>query len=283
MLTGMVGLVVAAGFRQPIGAAQPDDATKPESANMQALTAIDKAINLGGKAECEQAAIKLRELGTRDLTQTERETWLRLSRDTAIRNADLKTLQALKEIPDSFSLDSIYTVLLAYGKLAKADVAGATAQLDCLHDLHNINPREERRIYALRARIAQVRGNLPEERANIEKMVDHLPHWPQPMCQTCHSSFTEKTKMTGLPIQKLWFGERFVELMKQQGDAEVVRAEAAAQLKQFPKNDRARIREAFALQALGRPTEADKLFHELTWADFPERNLARPHMMTAFP
>ena len=129
-------------------------------------------------------------------------------------------------------------------------------------------PREQRRAHALRARIAQLKGNLKEERASIESIVDHLPSWPDQMCQSCHSSFTEKTKMTGLPIKKLWFGERFVALMKKQGDAEVVRAELAAQLKQDHRNDRARIREAFALQALGRPAEADKLFQEIPGRKF---------------
>lgn len=283
MLSALVGLSLVTCLLQPLRALQTGDKEKSESANAQALAAIDKSINLGGKAESEQAAIKLRELGVKDLTPSERATWLRLSRDTAIRNADLKTLQALRDVPDNASLDSIYVVLLAYGKLTKADITGATATLDGLQTMRNIGPREERRIYALRARIARMRGNVPEERANIEKIVDHLPHWPQPMCQTCHSSFTEKTKMTALPIGKLWFGERFVALMQQQGDAETVRAEAAAQRKQNPGNDRARIREAFALQALGRQAEAENLFRELSWSEAPQHDLAAPRMMTAFP
>jgi hypothetical protein len=276
-------MVFAAVSMQPSGALQGDGNGSTGSANRQELDAISKAINLGGKAESEQAAVQLRALGKKSLTPSDRETWLRLARDTAIRNADLPWLETLRDVPDSFSLESIYTVLLAYGKLTKADTAGAITILDGLSDVHRLNPREERRVYALRARIAQLRGNLREERANIEKIVDHLPSWPQQTCQSCHSSFIAKSRMTGLPIKDLWIGERYVELMRKQGDAEAVRAEAAAQLKRAPTDDGARIREAFALQALGRSGEADKLFRELPWAEFPGRDLAHPHMMTAFP
>ena len=266
------------------GEAQQTDKKPPVSLNKQALDQISKEVDLGGRTESELAAVKLKEIGKRDLSQSERETWVRLARDTAIRTADLMWLQELRGVHDSFALDNIYTVLLAYGKLAKADVDGATATLDSLNSVQTeLNIREQRRIFALRARIAQIKGENQVERDNIEKMVDHLASWPQSMCQTCHSSFADKTKPTGLPIRNLWFGERFVELMQKQGDAETVRADAATQLKANPTDDRARIRMAFALRALGKASEADAFFKALPWAEFPGRELAHPRMITGFP
>lgn len=254
-----------------------------ESLNEKALSEIDRSIEFGGKTESLKAAVKLRELGIRKLTSGERETWLKLARDVAIRNADLKWLQALRSEPDSFALDNTYSILLAYSKLAKADAAGANSILNGMPDANGLNVREQRRIYALRARIAEMTGDTVQERTNIEKLVDHLPSWPTPKCQSCHSTVTENAKITGLQIKDLWFGQRFVELMRKQGDAEAVRAASEAQLRAMPGDDRARIRLAFAFDALDRPSEADRLFRELAWADLPGRHLPRPHMIVPFP
>lgn len=283
MAVGLCGLVLAAGSVQTSRAGQNDGNKSTASVIGQELDAISDSIKMGGKAESEQAAVKLRGLRKKDMTQGDRETWLQLARDTAIRNADLKWLQTLCDEAEESPLDSVYAVLLANAKLARADTAGATAVLDRMGDDCSMNPREQRRVYALRARIAQLKGNVPEERANIEKIVEHLSSWPDPMCQTCHASPIDKTKMTGLPIKELWFGERYVALMRKQGDAEAVRVESAAQLKRSRSDDNARIRQAFALQALGKSAEADKLFRELPWAQFPGRDLAQPHMLGAFP
>lgn len=185
---------------------------------------------------------------------------------------------------DSFGLDMIYTVLLASGQLNKAELNEAKATLNKITEIEFINPREQRRIYAIRARIAQMEGNDKEERVQIDKMIDHLHFWSQPKCQSCHASPPDSKVIAHMPITSLWFGERFVELLKKQGEADKIRSAAEADLRCDPNDEKVRILLAYALQAQGRSDEeAMKHFRELPWAQFPEREIVKPRMMTTFP
>jgi hypothetical protein len=274
---------IAAPLLLGICAVAQNQEASSESSYKQTLDQINKDLNYGGRAETEQAARKLHSLETAPLSTSERETWVRLARDVAIRSADAEWLRKLQSVPDSFGLDSVYTVLLAYGQLTKADIAGANATLERISDVHALNIREQRRILALRARMAQLRGDTRAERGYIEQIVDHLASWPDAMCQSCHGSTAKNAKMTGLPVRSLWFGERYVELMKLQGDANAVQDRCRAQLKQNPTDDVARIRLAFALIALGKSDDADALLKQISWVTFPGRDLAKPRMIFAFP
>lgn len=280
LLAGLVTLCVL-----PRSQAQ-QQAVPAKSETKQALDEISKALFTGGRAPAERVAPQLKALGQQDLSQSDRESWVRLARDAALRLGDKAWLESLSSVPDTFSSEMIYKVLLAYGQLAKADITGATATLDSLDAADKrgeINVREQRRMLSLRARIAQLTGNPKQERAQIEALVEHLPYWPKETCQSCHGSLTEPKTMTSLPITNLWFGERFVEILKRDGDAAAVKATSEARLKADPKDDLARIRLGYALQALGKAEASERVFRELSWAEFPGRELKKPRMMTTFP
>lgn len=259
-------------------ATQPADKTPAEQ-----LSAIRKILFTGGKNEANQVDADLKKLETLELSQSDRETWVRLARDVAIRQGDRSRLETLRNVPDTFSTDMIYTILLASGQLAKADLAGARTTLDKVTNLDLINEREKRRIYSIRARIAQLEGNEQEEREYINKLVDHLYLWSKPICQSCHSNPADNKAIPQMPITNLWFGERYVELLRKQGDAKKIREEAEAKLKSSPGNEKARIQLAFALLALKNDAEAEKQFRMLPWAAFTDRDLRKPRMMTTFP
>lgn len=277
------GAMLATPVHQDPAPAAATTKTAPQKSEVQvALDDIRKILLTGGRAHAEQVAPRLRELGTQKLETRDRESWLRLARDAALRLGDRKWLESLREIGDSFSNEVMYGILLAMGRLERADLAGARAMLDQI-DLDGINPREERRALAIRARIAQLEGKVEEEREQIERLLDHLPSWPTQKCQSCHGPVKDEKPLSTLPIAELWFGERYVELMRQQGDADAVRKAAAERLEAAPDDDDARIRLAFALQALGQAEAATARFRELPWAAFPDRTIAKPRMMTSFP
>lgn len=249
------------------------------------LDTINKQLFTGGRGPALRNMVALKSLGAQKLTQSERESWLRLSRDAALRIGDKDWLESLKNIPDTFSSEMIYTVLLAYGKLAKSDIDGATATLDTLEPAFKkgeINVREERRIIALRARIAQLKGNRKAERGYIEDIIKHLPYWSSETCQSCHGG-TEPSAQTSLPVTNLWFGERFVELMKLDGDAAAVKRSSELTLAKDPKDAFATLRLGYALKALGDDAGSERVLLSLPWAEAPTHALKKPRMMTTFP
>lgn len=270
----------------PGGTVRADEAVKSKEAEKTVtdqLNGIRKTMFTGGKSEADQVAPALKKLGAMELSQSDRETWIRVSRETALRQGDRAWLEKLKDVPDSFAMDMIYTVLLASSQLSKAQLSEAKATLAKLPPLEQINEREKRRIYAIRARIAQLENNEAEERECINYLVNHLYLWPKPICQSCHSNPTDPKATPQMPITNLWFGERYVELLRKQGDAEKVLAAAKEKLAKAPTDDKARIQLAFALLALKQDKEAEKTFRDLPWAAFPDRELKKPRMMTTFP
>ena len=267
----------------PTAAQQDRTTTTKDLTVRQSLDAIDKLIDLGGKAESMKAAAKLKEIGKRDMDQNDRDTWLRLSRDEAIRTCDLRWLENLRTASDPFPLDNEYMVLLAYSKLTKANISGASAVLDELGHISGLSVREQRRVEAIRARIAQIRGDATAERCAIEQMIGHLPSWPKLQCQSCHESVERGPRISGLPVKSLWFCERYIELLQKRGDANDVYATSSAQLKANSSDDNARIRAAMALLALDRHTEADALLRQLPWVQIEGRPLSPPHMLVPFP
>jgi hypothetical protein len=259
------------------------EATAKTETMSEKLAAIRKTLFTGGKAEADQVAPTLKQIGKEKLSQTDRETWVRIARDTAIRQGDRAWLESLQSVQDSFATDMIYTVLLASGQLAKADLTKAKQTLATLTDTDEINEREKRRILSIRARIAQLEGDDKTEREQVNQLVDHLFLWTKPVCQSCHSNPQDPKAMTSMPITNLWFGERYVELLRKQGDAEQIRKTAEVKLQASPTDEKARIRLAFALLALKQDAEAEKQFRMLPWAAFPDRDLKKPRMMTTFP
>lgn len=287
----LLGLFLAAAgappSQDPVPAKPPQDPVPPKSAPQRtavqsALDEIRKVLSTAGRVEAERVAPQLRALGEQELSERDRESWLRLARDAALRLGDRAWLESLRAVPNSFSNDVLYGVLLAMAQLERADLVAARATLGNV-DLDGANPREERRAYAVLARVAQLEGKVAEERGHVEAMIDHLASWPRQRCQSCHGPVDHPEILSSLPIDRLWFGERYVELLRQQGDAEAVRRAAAERLAADPKDDDARIHLAFALQALDRRDEAQRTFQALPWADFAGRDLRKPRMMTSFP
>jgi hypothetical protein len=247
------------------------------------LAAIRRSMLAGGRPEAAAAAPKVRALGAGDLSAADREAWVRVARDVALRLGDRKWLEELRDVELSFGTELSYAVMLANAQVSHANLKGAKATLDGLGDVHGANEREKRRVFALRARVAELDGDVAAERAAVEDLVDHLFLWPRQKCQECHATTKEPDVVTTLPIASLWFGDRFVELMKRQGDAAAVLAAAEAELAKDGKDDDARIRAAFALRALGREDAAMDRFAELPWALVPGRSERKPRQFATYP
>ena len=161
----------------PIAGRAQEPTTPQKSPIETELTEINRALFFGGREPALKYAARIKALGKEKLSDDDRETWLGVARDAALRLGDRAWLESLKDIPDSFSRDMIYKVLLAYGQLSKADLDGATKTLDGLKEADKrgeINVREQRRMTALRARIAQLRGG-EQEGARRDREPDRAP------------------------------------------------------------------------------------------------------------
>lgn len=256
---------------------------KSMSDSKKQLDAIRQSMLTGARQEAEAASVQLKSLANAELTSADRELWLRLSREVAIRLGDRQSLEKLRSETDSFETHLIYRVLLAMGQLEKGEIDAAAKTLDEVGDVDLLNEREQRRVFAIRARLAQLKGDDAQERIHIEAIVDHLHRWPTADCQSCHNAPANPTAITSLPITRFWFGERYVELMKKKQDAEAVKSAAEKELAADSKDDRAKIRLAYAYRALGDEAKAKQLFESLPWVEKEGRDAPKPRMMTTFP
>ncbi|MFN9277632.1 MAG: hypothetical protein ACK6D2_18080 [Planctomycetota bacterium] len=269
---------------RPAATPTPAPATVPaETAWQDELAAIRRSMLAGGRAEAAAAAPRVRALGAGSLSTADREAWVRVARDVALRLGDRKWLEELRDVELSFGTELSYAVMLANAQLSHANLTGAKATLDALGDVHGANEREKRRVFALRARVAELEGDVAGERAAVEDLVDHLFLWPRQKCQECHATTKEPDVVTTLPIASLWFGERFVALMQLQGDAAAVLQAAEAELAKDGKDDDARIRAAYARRALGRADAALARVAELPWALLPGRAERKPRQFATYP
>ncbi len=267
----------------PPAPAKPDAPAAQDSPFRQELSTIRRTLLAGGTPEAAAAAPRVRELGKQPLSTADRDAWVRVARDVALRLGDRPWLESLRDVQLAFGNELDRAVLLAEIQLLQANFAGARATLDRIGNVDAANEREKRRVFALRARLEQIAGTPAAERVEIERLVDHLYLWPRQRCQECHATMKQPDVVTTLPISTLWFGERYVALMRTQGDAEAVRAAAAAALAKDPQDDEERIRQAFALRALGREDEAIARFRELPWAAFPDRAEIKPRQFATYP
>lgn len=216
-------------------------------------------------------------------TPGDRATWLRLSREAAVRNGDRATLLALKDGTDPFSLRALAHVLAANGYLNEGDFAAARQELALVQPLQAINTRDQRRYWALRARLAQLEGRDGEEREALEHIVHELAHWTSADCQSCHNDPKQPQTIPALDLGHFWFGQRLVLLMQRQGDAPRVQHQAEQRLAADPKDLDARILRGYALLAQHRPREAEQCFRAIPWAAFPDRPGTAPRMMFLWP
>ncbi|QWT46980.1 tetratricopeptide repeat protein [Azospira inquinata] len=216
-------------------------------------------------------------------TTADRATWLRLSREAAVRNGDRTTLEALKNGTDPFSLRALAHVLAANGYLDEGNFAAARQELAQVQPLEAINTRDQRRYWALRARLAQLEGREGEEREALEHIVHELAHWTSAECQSCHNDPKQPQAIPALDLTHFWFGQRLVLLMQRQGDALRVQRQAEQRLAADPKDLDARILRGYALLAQHRPREAEQCFRAIPWAAFPDRPGTPPRMMFLWP
>jgi len=240
-------------------------------------------IRKDARNDLQLTAKTLRAMNIDTMNDEDRASWVRLSRDAAVRTGDKDWLSSLKGRNDPFSLVALYRVLLANGHLNEGDLPAAHAELARIRDLEQVNTRDQRRYWAIKARLGQLEGNVVEERRAIEKIVHELAHWPSKDCQSCHDDPKLKDTLPLLDVQNFWFAKRFVELMKAQGDAENVKLIAEKKLAIDPADLDARIRLAYALQALGRTVVSGQLFKGIPWTAFPGRVGPTPRMMFAWP
>lgn len=273
-LAATIALIVGFCAGQPLA-----DAAAPEISPRETLEQLRK----DARADPERTARLLAALPPDHLSADDRATWVRLSREAAVRNGDLATLVALKGQRDPFALMPLSRLLLANAHLNEADLPAARAELDRLGPLAGLNRRDQRRYWALRARLGQLEGRPGEERAALERIVDELAHWPSADCQSCHDDPKAPGAIPLLDIRNAWYGRRFVALMKAQGDAGRVRQQAEQRLLGRPDDTDARIVLGYALLAGGRPHEAARCWAEIPWLALPGRQGAPVRMMFAWP
>jgi tetratricopeptide (TPR) repeat protein len=262
-----------------------DAVRKTESgkeASLSAKATLDQ-IRKDARNDFSTAGRALRAMHPDEMNDVDRATWVRLSRESAVRMGDRDWLLALKGKEDPFSQVVLYRVLLAGAHINEGDFAAARAEFSRIRNLERANTRDQRRYWALQARLNQLEGKEVNERAAIEHIVSELGKWTSEDCQSCHEDLKFPGKIPLLEVQNFWFTKRYVELMQKQGDAENVRQAAEKKLTANPVDDNATIHLALALIALGKADEATTRFREIPWIAFPDRTGSGPRMMFAWP
>lgn len=244
---------------------------------------VRDAMGLARTEENAKAAAMLKAMEGRKMDEDERAEWARLARVVALRMGDTVRLTELRKYPDQYDPIPGDPVTTAYKHLLSGEIAEAKQLLRRLRQNSGLNARDERRVYEMNARIARIEGNIATERLNIERIVEHLAFWPAAGCQACHGPMRGNPNYSSLDVRNLWITERYIEILRDSGDAQAMRDQAAEELARDPKSDSARLRLAYATAALGDREKADQIFLELPWADAPDRNLAKPRDMGVFP
>ncbi len=230
-----------------------------------------------------RAAAALKAMHTDAMSVDDRQAWARLARTVAVRTGDRAWLGAIEDPQDPFSQVVMYRVLLAGSHVEEGDFRAAEAELARVEDIDHVNPRDRRRYWALHARMAQMRGDAVAERHAIETIVDELQFWPNARCQTCHDDRRRPGTVTQLDVRGRWFVTRYAEILRRDGDAARVRAEAERALAVDPKDNAARLQLAFALMAQGDAAGADARIAEIPWAEAPGREPMPARMVMPYP
>lgn len=257
--------------------------SRPDKDPLEAQLDEARALSRNGLAK---DAMRAKEILTsipfEKLSDTQQDTWISLSRDNALQLGDAERLQELGKKETTFPADKIYEVLLAYGKLTRAEVAESKKILAGINT-DELNPREERRVFALQAKIARLEGNTTAERDAIEKMLAHLPYWTESRCQACHNDLKNPDRMTSVNFSELWFGERYSELMKAKGDADAVRRTAEERLMKDSGDVLSLVQLGYALKSLGDDEGATKAFQQIPFSKESGKDLSSARMLFAFP
>ncbi|MEQ1909393.1 MAG: hypothetical protein ABMA15_11250 [Vicinamibacterales bacterium] len=241
------------------------------------------AIGRDTRADASATTQALRAMNPEEMNPEDRATWVRLSREAATRLGDRATLQALKDQEDPLGRLPEARIILAHAFMDHADFSSAHAELGKIVALERVNARDQRRYWALEAKLGLLEGNVPEERKAIEHIVHELGKWLTKECQSCHGDLKNPRVTPLLDVQSPWFAKRFVELMKLQGDAAQVRAAAERTLATDASDSHARIMLGFSLLAQGDEPRADDVFREIPWLKVPGRTGTPPRAVFAWP
>ena len=281
-------VLVASGFACSLQAAFAQPAAAPEAAQPEApqpiaeqpapvdltladspLSAVTIAVRVGNWKE---AKAQLLAIDVEKLKESDTARWYNLAARTALRLGDRAWLEkinaggALDENGDTLMIMGAMRFLLA-GKWSNARHA-----LESVDRPEMLSEIPRRRYLQLWARLEQMEKRPAAERIYVAKLVDFAGTWSGANCQMCHANSKKFGKeTTTFDAQNWWVGDRYVELLKADGDAVKIRDAAAEQLKKTPNDASARLRLAYALRALG---EADKSREELRaipWTQWPDR------------
>lgn len=262
--------------------AQTDSTIGEAKAPLTTKQILD-AIRKDARKDFSKAAEALRALKPAGMSDEDQATWVRLSRESAVRTGDAGLLRALKDKDDPFALIPLSRILLANGYLNEGKFDDAQAELNRIPKLDHINVRDRRRYWALKARIAQLTGDIKAERVAIEQIVHELGHWASPTCQSCHDDPKVKGVIVPLNIRDFWFSKRLVELLKIQGDADNVATTARKKLVENAKNEDALLFLALAQFAKGDEIEAEATLRAIPWVPAPRADATPPRMIFAWP
>lgn len=241
------------------------------------------ALGRDTRADVAATARALHAMNPDEMNPEDRATWVRLSRESATRIGDRATLEALKDQEDPLGRLPEARIILAHAFMDHADFSAAHAELGKVVALDRVNTRDQRRYWALKAKLGLLEGNVPEERKAIEHIVHELGKWLSKDCQTCHGDLKNPKVTPLLDVQSPWFAKRFVELITLQGDAEQVRAAAERRLATDPDDPDARIFLGFSLLARGDASRAEQTFSEIPWIKVPGRTGAAPRAIFSWP
>lgn len=264
----------------PSGSAPAAEEAKPESPVEAALEGARLALR---DSDPKRAAALLKSLDVEKLDLDQARRYRILGQSAALRTGDRAWLEAVNAVPERYAFADGYAILTGWSYLKAADYERARFHLDLVKDFENLNEREKRRLLSLYARLEQLEGNVAAERVQIDKLVDYLGRWASPTCMGCHANESDITEIPTLDVNRHWIGERYAALLTEMGDAEAVRAAASRDLERRPEDERARLRLAYALRALGDEAGAIENLRALEWAAFPDREVLPPRDMIPFP
>jgi thioredoxin-like negative regulator of GroEL len=160
----------------------------------------------------------------------------------------------------------------------------ARAVLASIKEPEKLDEVPRRRFLEILARLEQLEKNDKEERKYVNQLVSFASTWPNDVCQSCHANPSNQGEaVTTLNLSTLWFGERYVKLMQQQGDAATVLANAQKALAKNPSDSSSRLKLAYALRATGQEAKAIETLRTFPWAEFPDRPKRPPLRFAIFP
>jgi hypothetical protein len=233
----------------------------------------------------EKAASLLAAIDHEKLNAVDQRIWRILTKNAAIRTGNRVLLEKANiGWNERTHFVSGRQILNAMEHLEAGDIPGAKQVMSRVIEPEFLDERSRRRYLAMWARIYQLEGDRKKERIFVAKLVDYAGHWRSDACQTCHEN-TEKygDDVTSLDVTNWWAGQRFVEILRRDGDARKVRAAAEARMKSHPDEEGPILRRAYALRAEGRTAEAEAELRKLSWAAFPDRPYKEPIDLIIFP